>query len=297
MNVDRVLGVGSRLFWRIPTGTPPGSLGWEHPNPRCRVLAASHRPDDGRVWALSLILRPTPDAPKAGRGRAGGIRISLFTLVSMGCRWSLSGICFPRSGCCWFSFAGWRDAPGFERVDRGAGGGNFGSCSGSCSRFPSGGRDPVAQGLVRSNRIKGVTLDTISAPVSRFCHRADARESAGCFFRGFHRHRDRRSARPGPHGHHRAASADHHRHGHGYRPDLDGRDLLRSDVRRIDHLHPRQHPGRSRLRRHLHRRLPDGPPGAGGPGARDVPPSDRSSAAPWACSRSCSSPLFWRRRP
>ena len=34
--------------------------------------------------------------------------------------------------------------------------------------------------------------------------------------------------------------------------------LLRRHVRRLHHLHPAQHPGRVRIGRHLHRRVPDG---------------------------------------
>ena len=47
------------------------------------------------------------------------------------------------------------------------------------------------------------------------------------------------------------------------------RDLLRRAVRRLDHLDPRQPAGRDRLGGDLHRRLPDGAPGARGAGARD----------------------------
>ncbi|MCK7492425.1 MAG: hypothetical protein MZW92_13105 [Comamonadaceae bacterium] len=66
------------------------------------------------------------------------------------------------------------------------------------------------------------------------------------------------------------------RDGHGARPDHAGGNLLRGHVRRIDDLHPGQHPGRSGLRRHLHRRVPDGPEGPSGRGA-------------WRCRRSAPS--------
>ena len=78
-----------------------------------------------------------------------------------------------------------------------------------------------------------------------------------------------RPARDRPAGGHHHPAAHHLRDGARLRHHHAGRDLLRRHVRRIHHVDPREHPGRSRLGGDLLGRLPDGAPGARGTGAVD----------------------------
>ncbi len=111
------------------------------------------------------------------------------------------------------------------------------------------------------------------------------------------RDRDRRSPRPRPHRLHRPAPPGTGGNGHGLLADFPGGNLLRGDVRRVDDFHPGEHPGRSGLRGHLHRRLPDGAPGPSRARPWASRPSDLSSEEPWECWPSCSSLPFLRKRP
>ena len=90
-----------------------------------------------------------------------------------------------------------------------------------------------------------------------------------CFVGVLLGHADRRAAGDRPGRHHRHAAADHLRAGADLRPHHAGRHLLRGAVRRLHHRNPRQSPRRGVLGRDLPRRLPDGAPGTGRPGAGD----------------------------
>ncbi len=89
-----------------------------------------------------------------------------------------------------------------------------------------------------------------------------------CLDRRAARHADRRAAGHRRHGDHRHAAADHLPARAGLLAHHAGRHLLRRAVWRLDHGHPDQHAGRILVRRHRHRRLPDGAQGQGRNGAR-----------------------------
>ena len=93
---------------------------------------------------------------------------------------------------------------------------------------------------------------------ARLRRRADAPEHRLLLHRRAARHRHRRAARhrAGDHGCHAAADLVHAAAGVGADPAR--RHLLRRAVRRLDHGHPGQHPGRGVVGRHHHRRPPDG---------------------------------------
>src|SRR5262245_57136166 len=99
------------------------------------------------------------------------------------------------------------------------------------------------------------------------CRRADHPEHRLLLHRRSARHHHRRAAwhRSGHDGGHAVADLVHPAAGVGLDPAR--RHLLRRSVRRLDHRHPGQHPGRSVLGRDHHRRPPDGASGARGTGA------------------------------
>ncbi len=88
-----------------------------------------------------------------------------------------------------------------------------------------------------------------------------------------------------------AAYSSRFRHHHA------GRNLLRGDVRRLHHFHPGQHPRRSCLGHHLHRRLPDGPRAGGPAWPWGSAPWGPSSAGPWRWWPSSWWPLPWPKSP
>src|SRR5215472_3764951 len=100
------------------------------------------------------------------------------------------------------------------------------------------------------------------------CRRADHPEHRLLLHRRSARHHHRRAARhrSGHDGSHAAADLVHPAAGVGLDPAR--RHLLRRPVRRLDHRHPGQHPGRGVLGRDHHRRPPDGASGTRRTGAR-----------------------------
>ncbi len=134
-------------------------------------------------------------------------------------------------------------------------------------------------------------------PRAGLWRRADAEQPAGGAGRLHRRHRGRRAAGPRPDRNHQPAAADlglsrPHQLDH---PDV--RHLLRRDVRRLDHIDPDQDPGRSRKRRDLPRRLPDGAPRPRRSCARHQRARRRSSPASSPPSASPGSGPGWQASP
>ena len=273
MTVDRVLGAGRHSPGDSGRRGLVGIRGREPQIPRRRVLAAAHRRG---MAGLGICAHPAirPGGPS---GRDAGVPLGaasgspLARWHSTSSPWSRSGTSSRPSSCSWCSSAGWRAAPGGRRcLDRGPA-----ARSSSFVLFrvllkvplPVGMR-PAAARLVTGQR--GSVVDTIGPLLHGFAVALTPGNLLYVLLGTFIGTVIGVLPGLGADRLHRAAAPRHHRHGHGLGPDLPGGDLLRGHVRRVDHLDPGEHPGRGGLGRHLHRRLPDGPAGAGRPGARHV---------------------------
>ena len=99
---------------------------------------------------------------------------------------------------------------------------------------------------------------------------SSARQFSLLLCRRLHRHPYRRSAGNRTDRNDVHSSSRHVWRSPGDRGHHAGRNLLRGYVRRLDHLYSGQHPGRGRIRDHLHRRIPDGQTGESRTGPRNI---------------------------